>query len=152
MELYKGDCLEVMDELIKKGVRVDCVITDPPYEFISKNPTGGGFMKSENKKHLVDLEKSFGMSFNPKNFLNNMKRIMKKMNLYVFTNKSLLSEYINFAESNNYKWEILIWRKSNQVPIFNNHYMFDKEYCLFISEKGTYFNRSRNRFWKKFRT
>ncbi len=29
--LYCGDCLEVMDELIKKGVVVDAIITDPPY-------------------------------------------------------------------------------------------------------------------------
>ena len=30
-EIYKGDCLEVMDELIKQGIKVDCIITDPPY-------------------------------------------------------------------------------------------------------------------------
>ena len=30
-ELYQGDCLEVMDKLIEQGVKVDCVITDPPY-------------------------------------------------------------------------------------------------------------------------
>lgn len=31
IELYNGDCLEVMDRLIKEGVKVDAVITDPPY-------------------------------------------------------------------------------------------------------------------------
>ena len=31
IDLYKGDCLEVMDELIVKGVLVDAIITDPPY-------------------------------------------------------------------------------------------------------------------------
>ena len=30
-ELYQGDCLEVMDELIRGGVKVDAIITDPPY-------------------------------------------------------------------------------------------------------------------------
>ena len=29
--LFNGDCLEVMDELIKEGIKVDAVITDPPY-------------------------------------------------------------------------------------------------------------------------
>ncbi len=29
--LYKGDCLEVMDYLIEQGVKVDAIITDPPY-------------------------------------------------------------------------------------------------------------------------
>lgn len=31
IKLYKGDCLEVMDELIEQGVTVDAIITDPPY-------------------------------------------------------------------------------------------------------------------------
>ena len=30
-ELYQGDCLEVMDKLIKQNVKVDAIITDPPY-------------------------------------------------------------------------------------------------------------------------
>ena len=30
-ELHQGDCLEIMDKLIEQGVKVDCVITDPPY-------------------------------------------------------------------------------------------------------------------------
>lgn len=31
IDLYKGDCLEVMDSLIEKGIVVDVIITDPPY-------------------------------------------------------------------------------------------------------------------------
>ena len=31
VKLYQGDCLEVMDKLIEKGVKVDAIITDPPY-------------------------------------------------------------------------------------------------------------------------
>ena len=31
IDLYRGDCLEVMDELIAKGIKVDSIITDPPY-------------------------------------------------------------------------------------------------------------------------
>lgn len=29
--IIKGDCLEEMDKLIKRGVIVDAIITDPPY-------------------------------------------------------------------------------------------------------------------------
>ena len=29
--IYNGDCLEVMDYLIEKGIKVDAIITDPPY-------------------------------------------------------------------------------------------------------------------------
>jgi site-specific DNA-methyltransferase (adenine-specific) len=31
MKLYNGDALEIMDKLIADGVKVDAVITDPPY-------------------------------------------------------------------------------------------------------------------------
>ena len=30
-KLYNGDCLEIMDKLIKEGVKVDSIITDLPY-------------------------------------------------------------------------------------------------------------------------
>ena len=30
-ELYKGDCLQVMDYLIDKDVKINAIITDPPY-------------------------------------------------------------------------------------------------------------------------
>ena len=29
--LYNGDCLEVMDFLISQNIKVDAIITDPPY-------------------------------------------------------------------------------------------------------------------------
>ena len=31
MKLIQGDCLEEMDKLIEQGVKVDAIITDPPY-------------------------------------------------------------------------------------------------------------------------
>ena len=30
-KLYKGDCLEIMDRLIEEGIKVDMILTDPPY-------------------------------------------------------------------------------------------------------------------------
>lgn len=32
VELYNGDCLQVMRELIDKGVKVDLTVTSPPYD------------------------------------------------------------------------------------------------------------------------
>ena len=39
VKLYQGDCLEIMDKLIEQGVKVDAVITDPPYG--TMNTDGG---------------------------------------------------------------------------------------------------------------
>ena len=102
-KVHCWDCLELMKQIPDKSV--DLVITDPPYEFISKNPQGWGFMKKENKKHLDELNESFGMSFKPEKFLTLIKQKLKVFNAYIFTNKSLLLEYIQFAEKNKYKRE-----------------------------------------------
>lgn len=31
IDLYNGNCLDIMDKLIEQGVTVDAIITDPPY-------------------------------------------------------------------------------------------------------------------------
>lgn len=46
--LYLGDCLEVMDQLIADGAKVDVVITDPPYNI--------GFPYSTYADNLPDKE------------------------------------------------------------------------------------------------
>ena len=38
-ELIHGDCLVEMDKLIDDGVRVDMILTDPPYNVSAKNKT-----------------------------------------------------------------------------------------------------------------
>lgn len=35
-KLYNGDCLEIMQQLIEEGVKVDAIITSPPYNFCTK--------------------------------------------------------------------------------------------------------------------
>lgn len=35
VDLYQGDCLEIMDSLIDQGIKVDAVITDIPYFHVS---------------------------------------------------------------------------------------------------------------------
>jgi len=32
INLYNEDCLKVIDRLVEEGVRVDCILTDPPYK------------------------------------------------------------------------------------------------------------------------
>ena len=45
-ELYNGDCLEVMDKLVEQGMKVDCILTDPPYLInYSRHEKGHRFSK-----------------------------------------------------------------------------------------------------------
>ena len=37
IKLYHGDCLEIVDKLMKQEVKVDSIITDPPYNISRAN-------------------------------------------------------------------------------------------------------------------
>ncbi|MEA1891619.1 MAG: site-specific DNA-methyltransferase [Campylobacterota bacterium] len=55
IDLYKGDCLEIMDKLIEKGVVVDAIIADAPYnttacEWDSLIPFNDFLMQSKSKR------------------------------------------------------------------------------------------------------
>lgn len=142
------DCLEFMKTLPDKCA--DLCVIDPPYEFISKCPSGWWIYKDNNKKHLTELNKTFWMSFSPDLFLQEIKRLSKVFNAYIWTNKSLLNNYIQFAENNWYKWELLIWIKENPIPAFNGKYMNDKEYCVYIKESWATFNTIKWEYSKYF--
>ena len=45
INLYNGDCLEIMQQLIEQGIKVDAVITDPPYELENHGGTKSAMAK-----------------------------------------------------------------------------------------------------------
>lgn len=51
IDLYKGDCLEIMDELIAKGVKVDLIITSPPYNLGHSKRKDGYHPKASRVKY-----------------------------------------------------------------------------------------------------
>ena len=49
IDLRLGDCLEVMDNMIKDGIKVDLIVTSPPYNLGHKNRNQGGILIKYNK-------------------------------------------------------------------------------------------------------
>lgn len=138
MQLILGDAYAEMAKLPDRSVH--CVVTDPPYEFVTKGKiSGGGFMQKENKQHFNKIEQTIGLRFDPIQLLAEIQRLCINLNCYIFTNKTLLTKYIGFAEEHNYKWDLLIWHKPNAMPIFNAHHLLDKEYCVHMRD-GAVFN------------
>lgn len=135
--IYCMDCIKGLAQLPDKSV--DVVITDPPFNFdTSGYLRGSGMMKK--KTYVKRISESFGASFDPKPFLALLPRIMKIFNGFFFCNKSLVKEYLDFAINNGYNYDILIWNKPNPIPIKNNHFVPDIEYCIYIRDKGACFN------------
>jgi len=129
--LFNGNCLEVMDQLIKDGVQVDAIITDPPYRVISggknndKGKPSGLLLKNNGKifKHNdLKEEEWFPKIFN----------ILKEGgHCYIMTNTINLERYLKLArESGFLLHNLLVWEKNNCTP--NRWYMKNCEYTLFL--------------------
>ena len=43
--LFNSDCYNQIEKLIEQGIKVDCIITDPPYDISTTN--GGGTINKE---------------------------------------------------------------------------------------------------------
>lgn len=88
-----------------------------------------GNERKKNRKELEKLRKGFDYSI-----FEDLRRVMKKINIYIFCSKAQLRSYFNiFAEEN---IDLLVWHKTNPIPAIANNYLSDLEYCFFAREKG----------------
>ena len=129
-DLRCGDCFEVLKNIPDNSI--DLVITDPPY-LLTSHEGAGAFGKSKRKYHteIEPLTENFNLEI-----LNQLVRVMKKINIYLWCSKDQLRQYIDFFEDLGCKTELLCWHKTNPVPTCNNKYLSDTEYLLFFREKG----------------
>ena len=132
MELLNGDCLELMKNIPDKSV--DLVIMDPPYE-IYGGKSGGCFGREARAYHneIYNTGLDQGIS---NSVLEELVRVMKKINIYIWCNKTQLRQYINFFESRGCTTDLLTWHKTNPVPTCNNKYLSDTEYILYFRASG----------------
>ena len=122
-----GDSYKLIKNIPDKSV--DLVIIDPPYLF---DNFGGGCFGNERKKNRKEIEMiRHGFDYI---IIQELKRVMKKTNIYIFCSKAQLRDYFNlFAEEN---IDLLVWHKTNPIPAIANNYLSDLEYCFFAREKG----------------
>ena len=126
-KIYNEDCLEGMKRIPDGSV--DLIVTDPPYDLESR---GGGI---HNKREYCDIIAENGLDNSiDERYLEEMVRIMKAVNIYLFCNKNQLRMYFNFFAQ--YNCDLLVWHKTNPIPVINNKYLSDLEYIFFARDKG----------------
>ena len=76
--IYNEDCLKGMKRIPDKSV--DLIVTDPPY-LMTCGQRGGAFGKDKREYHneIEPLTDNFNLEV-----LNELVRIMKKVNIYIF--------------------------------------------------------------------
>ncbi|MFR7590244.1 MAG: DNA-methyltransferase [Longibaculum sp.] len=128
-------------ELIKKipDNSIDLIVTDPPYEI--KQLSGGGCLEAKGiKKSFKDLTDNFLDVGIDEKIFDEFMRIMKKPNIYIWCNKTLIPKLINyFHVENKLSFELITWHKTNAMPLCGNSYLVDTEFCLYF-RKGIKLN------------
>lgn len=135
-KIYNEDCLVGLKKIPDNSV--DLVLIDPPYDIsISGGKKGTGKLA----KNILDLEKQLidndlVSSFDVK-VLDELIRVMKDINIYIWCNARQIPMYIKYFNLQlKCKLEIIVWSKTNPMPLYNNKYMNDKEYCLYFRKNG----------------
>lgn len=126
-----GDSYKLIKDIPDKSI--DLVIIDPPYFF---QQGGLGIFKDRHTRYMDAIEdKKLNNNFNL-SILDELCRVMKAINIYIWCNKAQIHQYLDYFENKKCSNEFIIWEKTNPVPTINNTYVNDKEYCLLFREFG----------------
>lgn len=135
IDLRQGDCLELMKDIPDKSI--DLIVTDPPYLHIK----GGCKSKRLNvgcrdvNSNVVSNMSDFGEQ-QIYTYLDNVKKKMKKINMYVFCSKLQIPYYLNWALKNKLQYDVLFWYKNTNRMISTKFYASNVEYIIRIYDKG----------------
>lgn len=92
-KLYNGDCLEIMDKLIEEGVKVDCIITDPPYGTTACNWDS-----------VIPLEPMW----------ERLNKLIKPNGVIALFGSQPFTTKLNYSNISNYRYE-WVWIKNNST-------------------------------------
>ena len=118
-KLYQGDCLEVMDKLIESGLKVDAIITDPPYG------------TTQNKwDSVISLDEMW----------NRINKLIKSNGAIVFTSQSIFTAKLILSNEKWFKYK-LVWEKSKATNFLNakkQPLRKHEDICVFYNKQPTY--------------
>ena len=119
MKLIKGDCIEVMDNLIEQGINVDCVITDLPY----------GITKCK-WDTVIPFDKMW----------ERLNKLIKPNGAIVLFGTEPFSSTLRMSNIKNYKYD-WIWNKKISANFLNANKMHLKQFeniSIFYKKLPTY--------------
>ena len=162
-KIYQGDCLEVMDKLIKEGIKVDMILCDPPYgttackwdnvipfdemwERLNKliKPNGAivlfgsePFSSTLRMSNIKKYKYDWLWNKRPVNFLNAKRQPLREVeNIMVFNSKIYNPQGLIYKEKIN--------KRTNSTETNSKHGLSNKSYYTnypkqilrFIGERG----------------
>ena len=130
IELHKGGCLEVMDQLIEKGIKVDAIITDTPYgttacKWDSVIPFTWHIIDTKGRIIYIQdaLQNNISLEYFNKNKKQGMwerlNKLIKPNGAIVLFGSEPFSSALRMSNIKNYKYD-WVWEKSQAVGHLNS--------------------------------
>jgi len=132
IELINGDCMLGMDKLITRGVRVNAIITDPPYNISKKN----------NFKTMGRSGVDFGewdKNFDLLSWIDKGVQLLDKNgSMFIFNDWKNLGNIARYAENKGMVIKDMFrWKKTNPMPRNRDRrYVTDYETAVWLVKKG----------------
>lgn len=140
--LMNGDAIKNMDLLIKKGVKVDAIITDPPFnivEKIGKNIHLFAQSAKQNNSSISAESMAFDVGFDQISWLNRIPKLLNKGgNLIIFNDWENMGDIAKELRLLKIKVKSLNhWQKNNPTPAeWRRRFVAGREYFLHCTKGG----------------
>lgn len=104
IRLFNGDCLEIMDKLIEEGVKVDLILTDPPY----------GNMKGAELDGWKNSSTYWDNAINPKDIYIRVEKLLRENGTMVLFSQEPYTSQLRTQTINNLPFCYpMIWEKDH---------------------------------------
>ncbi|MCI5764129.1 site-specific DNA-methyltransferase [Actinobacillus porcinus] len=142
-QIFHADCFVKMQEMQSQGIKVDHIITDPPYSISTENQ----FHTMRNPRKGIDFGQ-WDWHFDPAEWLDLAFPLLDKDgSLIIFCSYKFISHICNKIEQlNGVVKDVLVWQKANPMPRnIHRRYVQDMEFAIWAvkSKKSKWvFNKS----------
>jgi DNA modification methylase len=135
--VYNNDSYDQIDCFIKAGLKVDHIITDPPYNISQDN----NFNTMRNPRQGVDFGKWDRGSFNLLAWIPKYAQLLNPNgSMIIFCSYRFLSYIVDTLEneSDMLVKDVIVWQKRNPMPRnTNRRYVQDMEFAVWAVKKNS---------------
>lgn len=134
-KVFHGNSYTMIKELMQNDIKVNHIITDPPYNISQDN----NFSTMRNPRKGVDFG-SWDKHFDLYNWISDYEKILDKNgSMIIFCSYRYISHIIDkLEESNMVVKDTLIWKKSNPMPRnIDRRYVQDTEFAIWAVKKNS---------------
>ena len=139
IKIANSDCIEFINKLIEKNIKVDCIITDPPYNIARDNNF------STMGRQGIDFGE-WDKGFDLFSWIDSIDKILNTNgSMIIFNDWKNIGEIAKYCETKGFEIkDMLRWEKTNPMPRNRDRrYITDYEVAVWVVKKGAkwIFNR-----------